>query len=433
MNANPTEWDSLLEASVIHKCGEVGRLISVDHRNGKPYLHFRFRNGPFSSPEPCFLPESFGNGTLRFASLPNKFIYGFRRSANRAQDDEAAQRAKERLSTILSPKCVPFSLPRRLQDFISREVGWNYSPKRDDYGLTDNVPIADYMGTYFPRSFVEAYFFMSLLLQKAPIAESFLDRSEISIADIGSGTGGNSLGVLWAIRDHCLLSDFEFPTVMATSIDKSEDALKTQTRMIRALFPDRVNNDLELLHYRSGADFLKNVDRRMYSSGPFDMIMGWKSICEFYRSDADYLQNRGMYAEVLRLGDKHLENDGILAVCDVTNPPYPSHQRFLPCIINHEIQELLRKGETDLVPILPLSCAHWYGCCSGYFACFIQKSFKVSHNALPCGQVQDGQGVFLKVLAKRKFSVTVLQDETPAQEYFTGANAKGVTSQKVRV
>jgi hypothetical protein len=425
LNANPTEWHSLLGTSVMHKCGEVGKLLSVDHRNGKPYLYFQFRNGPFANPEPCFLPESFGNGTLSFVSLPDTLTHVFQRSAHRAQDEEAAQNARERISIIRSNKAISFPLPRRLQDFVAKEVGWNYSPKRNDYGLTDDVPIADYMGTYFPRSFVEAYFLMHLLLHKRVIARTFLDRSAISIADIGSGTGANMLGVLWAVRDHCLVSGFDFPRVVVTSVDKSGEAMEIQSKLIQAFFPDCVNVKPELLDYHSGTEFLKNVKTRIYSNGPFDVIMCWKFICEFYRSEADYVQNRGMYAEVLRLGDKHLENEGILAICDVTNPPYPNHQRFLPCIANCETHELLKKQETDLVPILPVSCAHWYGCCGGYFTCFIQKSFKVSHDALPCGQAHDGQGVFLKVFARKVFASVILKDENPAEGYFVGANAKG--------
>jgi hypothetical protein len=49
----------------------------------------------------------------------------------------------------------------------------------------------------------------------------------------------------------------------------------------------------------------------------------------------------------------------------------------------------------------------------------------VIHNALPSGQTHDGQGVFLKVFARKEFSASVLQDENASEEYFTGSNAKG--------
>jgi len=424
--SKPQEGSFLTGCDIRHHSGARGKVVRSEIENGICYLICRFSSGAFPRAELSFDIDTLRDGNIRLLSVPEELVQRHADWKEGYETTLAREKAEslKRLTTVNSKRCMPLLLPERMQKFIAEEVGWNYSPKRDDYGLTENVPITDYMGTYFPRSFAEAYFFAALMLQKAPIAETLLDRSSISIVDIGSGTGANILGLLWAIRDYCLLSGSRFPAVYTSSVDKSAEALEIQSKLIRVFFQHRVTIEPLLLDYTSGTEFMSDLTQRLSDNGPLDIIMCWKSSCEFYRSAADYARNGGMYASLLKLGDNYLKPSGFLGICDVTNRPYRD-QQFLPCIINREIHESLKEGKSGLVPILPLSCAHWHGNCSDYATCFFQKYFSVSHKALPEIRKADGQGVFLKVFARKPFARLVLMRERAADEYIIGHNRKG--------
>ena len=425
MDAKPNEWSSLIGSEFMHKCGEMGRLVRIEHHNGNPYLCFRFERGRFFNPEPQFLPDSFKDGTLRPTLLPNAVGEKIKRWLHYEETSEYREKAKVRLARTISQNNGSFPLPAQLQNYIAEEIGWTYNPKKGAYKRTDDVLISDYMGTYFPRSFVEAYSMFALLMQKQPIADSLLGNPKLSIIDIGSGTGGNLLGFLWALKDYCLVSGYSLPNIKVTSIEKNEPSLNIQQELITEFFPDHVNVEAKLSTFSSGENLLKDLTDNTILNGAANLIMCWKFICEFYDPIDRYMQNNGMYGDLLKIGNKHLKENGILAICDVTWRAYDPDGGFLPCILNREVHKILLSKMTDLVPILPLSCAHWYEHCTGYVDCFIQKHFNVSHSALPAGLKQDGQGVSLKVFARKAFAGVVLQGENAADEYVTGHTSKG--------
>jgi len=426
--AKPDEASSLTGCVVRHRSGAIGKVVRAEIENGLCYLICSFSDGGFSRPELSFDLDSLRDADVHLLSVPDDLFARYGNWLKWYESSLAKEKAEalKRLDAVKSGGNVPFVLPERLQNFIAQEVGWNYSRKGDDYNVTEKVPLIDYMGTYFPRSFAEAYFFCAVMLQKASIAETLLDRSSISIVDIGSGTGANILGVCWAIRDYCLLWGSRFPPVYTSSVDKSAEALEIQSRLIRTLFQHRVTIEPLLLDHTSGTEFMNDLTERLSDNGPLDIIMCWKSICEFYRSEADYVRNRGMYAKLLKLADIYLKSSGFLGICDVTDRPYRDHKQHLPCIINREIHESLKEGKSELVPILPLSCAHWHSNCSDAI-CFFQKYFRVNHKALPVPKKFDRQGVFLKVFARKPFAHLVLMSERIADEYVIGHNRKGDT------
>jgi hypothetical protein len=418
--ANPFECGSLIGATVRHKCGSLGKLVRTEYVNNRSELYFRFNGGPFKRPEPRFFLQAFDQGTLRLITVPETITEKFKKYLDNEKEKEARERAKERLSLVNSKDLVVFPLPNSLQNFIAQKIGWKYAPIGIEYNSSDEVGIKNYMGTYFPRSFLEAYALFSLLFQKEHLLTKFLGGDELSIIDIGTGTGGNFLGFLWALRDRCLVSGYSFPNIKVTSVEKNVQALNVQVKLIKEFFPDHVNIRQKLSRFLSGSGFLKDLTSNSFFNGPADLIMCWKFICEFYNPMDKYKRNKGMYGSLLSIANKHLKEIGILVICDVTKRAYGPYGRFLPSIMNQEAHKILISKKTDLVPILPLSCAHWYDCCSGYVNCFVQKHFNVSHSALPPGRKQDGQGVFLKVFARKPFAKLLMIGEKEADGYVIG-------------
>lgn len=95
-------------------------------------------------------------------------------------------------------------IPVHLEELIYRELGGLYSP--DYIRATDNLDagsqdLKTYLGTYFPRSFVEAYHTFTELLKSDNIKRFICQQRDVSILDLGCGTGGYTLGVVWAATE----------------------------------------------------------------------------------------------------------------------------------------------------------------------------------------------------------------------------------------
>jgi len=423
--ANPSDGDFLVGSVVRHNLGRLGKIVKTEYVNNRIGFYLHFNGGPFHRQEPRYFLNAFDQGTLEFITVPEIITERLRKYLDAEKEKEAKARAKKRLFLISPENLKVFPLPIRLQKFIAKEIGWKYVPIRNEYQSTDEVTIPNYLGTYFPRSFLEAYYLFSLLLHKKHLFNKYLGEDELSIIDIGTGTGGNLFGFLWALRDRCLLSGYSFPNIKVTAVEKNEQALNVQTKLIKEFFPNHVDFKQNLSTFLSGSDFLKVLTGNSVFDGPADLIMCWKFVCEFYNPMDKYMRNNGMYGSLLSIANNHLKENGVLAICDVTKRAYDPDGSFLPCIMNREAHKILLSRSTDLVPILPLSCAHWWDSCSGHVNCFVQKHFNVSHNALPPAKKQDGQGVFLKVFARKQYSKALMIGEDEAKGYIIARTKNG--------
>jgi|GEM_PF-2101660 len=423
--ANPSEGCFLVGSVVRHNLGCLGKIIRAEYESNRVAFYLHFNGGPFHRKENRYFLYAFEQGTLEFITVPKIIKERLKINLSVEEEKKSKARAKKRLSLVRSEDPIVFTLPMRLQTFITEEIGWEYEPVGIEYENTEEVRISQYLGTYFPRSFSEAYFLFSLLFQKEQFFSKFLEEHKISIIDIGTGTGGNFFGFLWALKDHCLLLGYNFPNIEFTAVEKNEQALNVQIKLIKEFFPDHINFKSHSSDFLSGADFLKDLTDNVRFDGSTDLIMCWKFICEFYSSRDKYMQNNEMYGSLLTIANQHLKEHGILTVCDVTKRAYDPDGAFLPCVMNREVQKILISGKTDLAPILPLSCAHWWQSCLGKGHCFLQKHFSVSHSALPSSRKQDGQGVCLKVFGRKEFSKLLLRGEDEAKGYIVARTSNG--------
>ena len=95
------------------------------------------------------------------------------------------------------------TLPRSLQMQLYYTLGARYSPNFQEAQqnlYSDREKLQRYLGTYFPRSFAENYIVVGNLLTNSIIRSAWSNKKEFHILDIGSGTGGNLMGFLHAMR-----------------------------------------------------------------------------------------------------------------------------------------------------------------------------------------------------------------------------------------
>lgn len=220
------------------------------------------------------------------------------------------------------------------------------------------------LGTYFPRSFSEAY---TLFKDMFFIYNKNLEnKKEIYILDIGSGTGGNLLGLLWFIKD--AFKDFSKMKITVVSIDGNDQALDIQASLFEKFFPDNI--DLVLVNNLISRENLKSDLVDILDGFKFDIIMTFKFVNELYRDSAMYYSNKGMYTKLLETLDCLLDAHGIFILADVTDKT--KFDIYIPKLMNQETADYLSNNISKLVPILPLSCAFWHNHCENG-NCYTQK------------------------------------------------------------
>ena len=94
-------------------------------------------------------------------------------------------------------------LPKKIEDIIFYEMKGIFN--RDPSMVTKNLNSTEkgaqkYLGTYFPRSVVEAKRIITDLLSSVEILQTIYKKDTIKIIDIGSGAGGFVFGLIFGIN-----------------------------------------------------------------------------------------------------------------------------------------------------------------------------------------------------------------------------------------
>lgn len=295
------------------------------------------------------------------------------------------------------------SINKKLFDYIYDEIGAEYSEDRIGVELNlnnDNKKNLQYLGTYFPRSYSEAYQIYRNLFDNEKIYERFNKKNTIRILDIGSGTGGNLLGLI-----QVLMEKFSDKSIYIISIEGNENAVEIQLDLLKK-FGDFVNcNNNELhgsVHIIEFAckDELRSKLNNLSLDGTIDIMQSFKVVNEFYRQD--YKNNKGMYSELLKMGERWLKKSGMLCLVDVTNPI--QGQTYASILFNEEIRKYLTKNSTELVYIIPKCCALNYTECDKRNNCFSCRTFKIRFDDF----VKDSK-VNYKLFIKKKLGDKVLK------------------------
>ena len=117
-------------------------------------------------------------------------------------------------------------VPSCFDVFIANHPGTDYSP---DCGRVENNLNAKphdanwYLGNYFPRSFVETFCIYDYIFSFGFDAVRG-NKSELTICDVGVGSGGATYGLIWALRKR-LFGDDTFKKIRVIGLDGNQNAL----------------------------------------------------------------------------------------------------------------------------------------------------------------------------------------------------------------
>lgn len=299
----------------------------------------------------------------------------------------------------------------RLEKYIFETLGGIYNARPELAGLNlsnDAEANTYYLGTYFPRSYIEAYNIYGNIFKNDKIVSVINSKNSIEILDIGSGTGGNLIGLLEVLN-----SRVKNKVINIYSIDGNDIALEYQRKMIVDLysFLDDNGNIISwhkyLVQFKDKNDILLQIDKIGFNLG-FDIIQTFKFANEFY--NLDYLMNQGTYQELLKVGEKYLRESGVMVLEDITNPV--GGGMFNSYIMNNECKTYFRDYNSSLRYILPKSCAFMHSTCI-IDNCFTKKEFILSHR----GSMRDITKITYKLFIKEPLGTTVLSGIKDEQCY----------------
>lgn len=218
-------------------------------------------------------------------------------------------------------------LPQWLDECLFANLKANYCCSNSDMTVIDwnKNDVLNYLGTYFPRSYAEAYCiccnFFTLYSQ------NWKSKKEISVFDFGCGTGGEVFGLLKAIN-RCLPN---VKQVKIIALDGNQYALRLFEKVANA-YSTHVNIEIK---YRVVPveidDFYDLSILDSIISEKFDIIMSFKAICEFVTKERFEQQNAYKYIAQSFL--PKLKSDGIILFVDVTTYNNVS-QEWLPMMMD---------------------------------------------------------------------------------------------------
>lgn len=260
------------------------------------------------------------------------------------------------------------TLPQWLDDFIYNEQNAVYEPRPDEVILNADQSydfIRLYLGTYFPRSYSEAYCIVNSMLDNKEYYNTLSNKEELYLLDICCGTGGEIIGAVDALCTRLQ----NLRRIYIESYDANVDA-------VRFLFhiTDRLNENVsadviirpDYLHLENEQDF---ADLMSIANRTYDLILCFKAINEL-------VQNQLLgepYFEVTQGLLTKLSRDGLFILADVTTRN--NNAGWYPQIMNNQINCLLRQSQ-DFSTIVPYPCFIYEDRCAG---CYMQDIFFVTH------------------------------------------------------
>lgn len=314
------------------------------------------------------------------------------------------------------------ALPEQLNRLLLN-MGATYQP---DYQKVKSTlewsaeELKRYLGTYFPRSFVENSEIFKHLTGKDNYRNLFKNnyhnvlrnKKQLCILDIGSGTGGNLLGLLFFLGKYYK----NVKEIYVVSIDGNSAALEIQKKLIDTFFEEKVAFELVNIVFKSRDDFavkMSEFGSRYFSS--YDIIMTFKFINEFYRKN--FQKDRGMYRTFLEASKDIIDENGLILISDMTD--YFNHSKrtyYFNLLMNQEIVNYYQEESNKLKPIFPCGCYFGIDKCQDAHGCFSQFTFDVDI-AFPIissrTKNRDRTKISYKVLASRQFADRIYEGVTP--------------------
>lgn len=246
-----------------------------------------------------------------------------------------------------------------------------------------------YLGTYFPRTFVESCHIYRQLFQNQEVYNCYSQKELINILIIGSGTGGDLLGLLQVLNE-CFCSK----QINIYSFDGNQDALNIQKQLIRDFYQFMPNQNNQIMVYTYFVQFtcVNDIANSLRANRiPFiDIMQSFKMCNELYNQSAD----KQVFYQLTALAEQYLSPNGIFVLEDVTNRN--DDQKFNSVVMSDQVRNYFRQNpHSSLKYIIPVCCGKWYNRCT-WAKCLSIVEYIVSHRYAPAERSKVAYKVMIK-------------------------------------
>jgi len=304
-----------------------------------------------------------------------------------------------------------YILPQEIDRMLFNELDAIYQPGENfDLNLPNNAQKNRiYLGTYFPRSFVESYQIFTLLLNDKLIQQSINLKKYINILDIGTGTGGNVIGMMKAMVERGVNSN----VVKIFSIEGNENASFYFKRIV-----DRFNSQYNthfVLQQEKIIFSTENLKEQMTDylrekSIKFDFITSSKFLGEFYNQSGD--KDIRLFQSLTEVVSKYLHPEGIYILLDVVAGSRDHKCTFKTIIMSDELNNYVNSNSDSLKFIFPSPCAYWSSICRTR-GCYIEICFKISHSHFQ----NDESKVAFRIMTHNIFANNIISQRVISEKY----------------
>lgn len=299
-------------------------------------------------------------------------------------------------------------LPNWLNRLLFDSLGARHEPnwKKFEHNLAVNADdIRIYLGTYFPRSYAEAFCILDALLANSAYRASWDNKTEAWLLDLGCGTGGNIIGLLTALTKHCP----NLATIHVHAFDGNAlalDVAKTTVHAFASHASCAVDVDLTVKTMTNLDDFPTPAN------DTYDFITSFKMGGEIISTSAG--ESNGFYHRFLSSYAALLSDNGLFILLDVTTKP--EHTDFYPQLLNNQVSRFIQE-QPAFATLVPVPCYLYESDCLE--ACFTQKEFSVTHR----GARNDLSRVAYRVLTRKNCAATFNDNIETNAEYVISTRA----------
>lgn len=269
-------------------------------------------------------------------------------------------------------KTKSYTIPKWLDIILFDDFNAVYEPCPTEVVYNPDQPydfVKLYLGTYFPRSYAEAYGITTRLLTLKSFANHLIDLEEVNILDFCCGTGGEIIGTIVALQDH-------LPNLKRVNVDAFDANIDAVCFLYHLISSVNAVDDIRLdINVNPQCIYIETEQELQdivnLTNVQYHFMMSYKAINEF-------VQHKTFESNAYELIASYLfpllSSCGVFIMCDVTSK-LANSSLFYPQIMNSGLNNFLKKN-SRYKTIIPASCFSYERKC---FGCYMQDTFYVSH------------------------------------------------------
>ncbi|MBQ7462916.1 MAG: hypothetical protein IJS63_11875 [Bacteroidaceae bacterium] len=263
-------------------------------------------------------------------------------------------------------------LPQWLDDIIFKELEAVYEPRPEEVMINPDKDFDFaklYLGTYFPRSYAEAYCILGRLLDNKNYYQVLDDYTELNILDFCCGTGGEIFGLISILHER-------LPNLKSIRVD----AFDANSEYVRFLFHlgEKMKENISIsvsinpqCYHIKTEQHLQDIVN--YTNTLYHIVLSCKALNEFIQHDV--FPNENIYEKIARVFLPCLDAKGLFLLSDLSHKDKKKGV-FYPEIMNKGFNSLIR-SDNSYKSIYPYPCFFHEHNCPG---CYMQDIVYVSHS-----------------------------------------------------